>query len=127
MQPKIVKCDAASEFFATQERCHIVETWRTSDDSMTIARARVEPGVTTAWHALDGVTERYIIASGSGRMEVGDLPPADVGPGDTVFIPAGVRQRITNTGSSDLIFYCVCTPPFTPECYRDLEKCNGGL
>ena len=54
-------------------------------------------------------------------MEVGDLPPADVAPGDTVFIPAGVRQRITNTGSGDLVFYCICTPPFTPECYRPRE------
>ncbi|MGH9789944.1 MAG: cupin domain-containing protein [Candidatus Acidiferrales bacterium] len=118
----MVKCDAAKEFFAEAERCHILETWRSADDTMTIARARVEPGVTTAWHALEGVTERYIIASGAGRMEVGDLPPAAVGPGDTVFIPAGVRQRITNTGATDLIFYCVCTPPFTPACYRDLEN-----
>jgi mannose-6-phosphate isomerase-like protein (cupin superfamily) len=122
MPPKIGKCDESKEFFAAQERCYIVETWRSSDDRMTIARARVEPGVTTAWHALEGVTERYIIASGAGRMEVGDLPPTDVSPGDTVFIPAGVRQRITNTGAADLIFYCVCTPPFTPACYRDLES-----
>ncbi|MGH9794397.1 MAG: cupin domain-containing protein [Candidatus Acidiferrales bacterium] len=122
MRPKIVKSDAAKEFFAEAERCYILETWRSADDAMTIARARVEPGVTTAWHALEGVTERYIIASGAGRMEVGDLPPAAVGPGDTVFIPAGVRQRITNTGATDLIFYCVCTPPFMPACYRDLEK-----
>jgi mannose-6-phosphate isomerase-like protein (cupin superfamily) len=121
MQPKIAKCDESSEFFASQERCHIVETWRSPDDEMTIARARVAPGVTTAWHALEGVTERYLIASGTGRMEVGDLPPTDVGLGDTVFIPAGVRQRIANTGASDLVFYCVCTPPFTAKCYRDLE------
>jgi mannose-6-phosphate isomerase-like protein (cupin superfamily) len=121
MQPKIAKGDASTEFFAEQERCHIVETWRSPEDAMSIARARVEPGVITAWHALDGVTERYIIASGRGRMEVGDLPATEVGPGDTVFIPAGVRQRIANTGTEDLIFYCVCTPPFTPECYRDLE------
>lgn len=77
MQPKIAKCDDSREFFAVQERCHIVETWRSPDDAMTIARARVEPGVTTAWHALEGVTERYVIASGAGRMEVGDLPPTD--------------------------------------------------
>jgi len=121
MPPQIAKSDPSKEFFSQQERCHIVETWRSPDDMMSIARARVEPGVTTAWHALDGVTERYIIAAGSGRMEVGDLPPAEVGPGDVVFIPAGVRQRISNTGAGDLVFDCVCTPPFTPACYRDLE------
>jgi mannose-6-phosphate isomerase-like protein (cupin superfamily) len=121
MRPTIERPDHSQEFFAEAEGCWILETWRSADDSMTIARARVEPGVTTAWHALAGVTERYIIAEGTGRMEVGDLPPADVAPGDTVFIPAGVRQRITNTGSRDLVFYCVCTPSFTPECYRDLQ------
>ena len=41
-----------------------------------------------------GVTERYAIVSGQGRMEVGDLPPMDVGPGDTVFIPAGEPQWV---------------------------------
>jgi mannose-6-phosphate isomerase-like protein (cupin superfamily) len=124
MKPRVEKTDAGKEFW-TAERCWILETWRSPDDQMTIARARVAPGVTTAWHALAGVTERYIIASGRGRMEVGDLPPAEVAPGDTVFIPAGTRQRITNTGTDDLVFYCVCTPPFSPDCYRDLEPTLG--
>ena len=66
------------------------------------------------------LAESYVIAQGTGRMEVGDLPPADVAPGDTVFIPAGVRQRITNTGAADLVFYCICTPRFTSACYRAL-------
>lgn len=121
MKPQIAKADAAREFRAEHERCYILEMWRSDDDTLTIARARVRPRVTTAWHALDGVTERYVIAEGKGRMEVGDLPPADVAPGDTVFIPAGVRQRISNTGAGDLVFYCICPPPFTPECYRPLE------
>jgi mannose-6-phosphate isomerase-like protein (cupin superfamily) len=120
-KPAIQSANAASEFRAAHERCWILETWRSPDDSLTIARARVEPGVITAWHSLTGVTERYIIVAGSGSMEVGDQWPADVGPGDTVFIPAGVRQRIANTGADDLVFYCICTPPFTPECYRPLE------
>jgi len=121
MKPEIAKADAAKEFFAPSERCFILETWQSAGDTMTIARARVTPGVTTEWHALEGVSERYVIAEGTGRMEVGDLPPAEVAPGDTIFIPAGVRQRITNTGAQDLIFYCVCTPPFQPNCYRPLE------
>ena len=121
MQPKIAKANGSEEFFAPSERCFILETWHDTGDSMTFARTRVAPGVATEWHALDGVTERYIVVEGTGRMEVGDLPPTEVAPGDTVFIPAGVRQRITNTGAQDLIFYCVCTPPFNPACYRPLE------
>jgi mannose-6-phosphate isomerase-like protein (cupin superfamily) len=115
------KHDASKEF-ATPERCHISETYGTpADDSLSIARARVEPGVTTAWHAVANTVERYIITEGRGRVEVADFPPAEVGPGDVVVIPAGTRQRIANTGTSDLIFYCVCTPRFNPANYNPLE------
>ncbi|MEA3397575.1 MAG: cupin domain-containing protein, partial [Chloroflexota bacterium] len=44
-----------------------------------------------------------------------------VSPGDVVLIPPGVSQRISNTGAGDLMFLCICTPPFRPECYEDLE------
>jgi mannose-6-phosphate isomerase-like protein (cupin superfamily) len=40
--------------------------------------------------------------------------------GDVVVIPAGVPQRISNAGPSDLEFYEVCTPRFRPEAYIDL-------
>jgi mannose-6-phosphate isomerase-like protein (cupin superfamily) len=108
--------------FSTPERCHIIETFNSpADESLSIARARVEPGVTTAWHRVEGTVERYIIAEGRGRVEVGDSAPTDVAAGDVVIIPAGVRQRITNTGDRDLIFYCVCTPRFRQSNYRSLE------
>jgi mannose-6-phosphate isomerase-like protein (cupin superfamily) len=121
LQPKIFKQDMNSEF-ETAERCHIIETANDpADDSVSIAHARVEPGVTTAWHKLNGVAERYIIVSGIGRVEVGDLEPADVVAGDVVRIPPDTRQRITNTGEEDLVFYAVCSPRFTPACYVSLE------
>jgi mannose-6-phosphate isomerase-like protein (cupin superfamily) len=108
--------------FSTPERCHIIETYNSSDDeSLSIARARVQPGVTTAWHHVEGTVERYIIAEGRGRVEVADFPAVEVGPGDVVIIPAAVRQRITNTGDRDLIFYCICTPRFRQQNYRTLE------
>jgi mannose-6-phosphate isomerase-like protein (cupin superfamily) len=111
-----------SKEFSTPERCHIIETYNSAaDESVSIARARVEPGVTTAWHHVEGTVERYIIAEGRGRVEVGDFPSQQVGPGDVVIIPAGVRQRITNIGDHDLIFYCVCTPRFQQKNYRTLE------
>jgi mannose-6-phosphate isomerase-like protein (cupin superfamily) len=115
------KQDASKEFF-TPERCHIIETYNTADDeSLSIARARVQSGVTTAWHHVEDTVERYIIAEGCGRVEIGDFPASDVGPGDVVIIPAGVRQRIANIGDHDLIFYCVCTPRFRQQNYRTLE------
>ncbi len=122
MKPEVVKCDFENEFF-TPERCFISETWNSSNDEiLSIARARVKPGVMTALHYLKGVNERYLITSGKGIVEAGDLSPTEVGIGDVVVIPAGIPQRITNTGETDLIFYCICTPRFSPDCYRDLEK-----
>jgi mannose-6-phosphate isomerase-like protein (cupin superfamily) len=117
----IYRLDLSKEF-ATLERCWIVESYNASGDpSISIARARVEPGVTTAWHAVEGTVERYIIAEGCGHVEVGDEPAAEVGPGDVVVIPAGMRQRIRNAGGQDLLFYCVCTPRFEQMNYRALE------
>jgi len=121
MSTTLWKQDATKEF-STPERCHITETFNSrADESLSIARARVEPGITTAWHIVKGTVERYVIAEGQGRVEVGDFPAADVCPGDVVIIPADIRQRITNTGDHDLIFYCVCTPRFQSQNYRALE------
>lgn len=122
MKTSIQHAADPAEFF-TEERCFISELSNDHDDkNLSIARARVEPGVTTAWHLLKGVEERYLILSGRGLVEVGTLPPTEVNNGDVVRIPAEVRQRITNIGDSDLIFHALCTPRFTPECYVDLEK-----
>ena len=121
MRPTIQQPDPKTEFL-TPERCWILEAWNTSDDATaSIARARVTPGVTTQWHRLRGVDERYVIVSGRGLMRTGSLAPAIVGPGAIVVIPAGSPQQITNTGDTDLIFYCICTPPFAPGCYESLE------
>lgn len=121
MLPEIKHADSAGEF-VTDERCHIIEVANDSgDEQLSIARARVEPGVSTAWHRLQGISERYLVVSGQGRVEVGEHAPAPVGPGDVVRIPAGVAQRITNTGDEQLIFYAICTPRFTAEAYVNLE------
>ena len=120
MKPAISRVAAHVEF-RTDERCYIVERWNDPQDpACSIAQARVDPGVSTVWHRLDGVVERYRILAGQGLVEVGELPPTRVSPGDVVVIPAGVRQRITNTGEQELLFDCVCTPRFTSACYRVL-------
>lgn len=123
--PTIMRLRPDDEFL-TQERCHIVEVANDDgDDALSIARARVEPGVTTAWHWLDGIAERYLIVSGAGRVEVGDAKPEAVGPGDVVRIPPGVRQRITNTSATDLVFYALCTPRYRDEAYHSGEPGTG--
>ena len=108
--------------FYTPEGCYINELSNTeADPDASIARARVRPGVTTRWHRLEATTERYVILEGVGRVEVGNLPPQAVGPGDVVLIPPSCRQRITNLGGQDLIFLAICTPRFRPEAYEDID------
>ena len=120
MNSEIRRPDPAAEFL-TEERCSILETWNDeSDPGVSIARARVEPGVTTQLHDLD-VDEWYLVVEGQGVVSVGGLAPAEVHAGDVVAIPARTPQQITNTGASDLVFYCVCSPRFKPEGYRSLE------
>lgn len=108
--------------YYTEERCYITELRKTVDDpGCSIARARVEPGITTRFHILKGTIERYIILKGTGLVEVGTEPPSQVCPMDIVTIPAETRQRITNIGKEDLIFLCICTPGFDPKNYVDVE------
>jgi mannose-6-phosphate isomerase-like protein (cupin superfamily) len=111
------------EEYYFEEGCFIVELHNTPEDpAVSVARARVEPGRTTRWHCLDGIEERYLIVEGVGRAEIGDKAPRPVRPGDAVRIPPGCRQRITNTGTVDLLFLAVCTPRFVAAAYRDLEQ-----
>lgn len=111
---------AAETWFA--EGCHINELSNSeADPAVSIARARVAPGVTTRWHRLIDTTERYVLLAGKGLVEVDDLPPQEVGPGDVVLIPPGCRQRIACLGEEELVFLAVCSPRFRPEAYEDLE------
>ena len=116
--------DGDGETF-TSEQCHIVEMSNgPHDPDASIARARVEPGITTRWHRLVGTTERYVVIEGSACVEVGDLATT-VGPGDVVVIPPMVAQRLTNTGSPDLVFLAICTPRFLATNYRELLEQGG--
>lgn len=124
--PRVVRNRTTREYFF-REGCHITEWLNTADDEdLSIARARVEPGVTTRLHSLAGITERYVILEGRGQVRVGQLPEAEVEPGDVVVIPPDQPQQITNSGRDDLIFLAICTPRFKPELYNDLELPTHG-
>jgi mannose-6-phosphate isomerase-like protein (cupin superfamily) len=108
--------------FYFQEGCYITELANGPEDpEVSIARARVPPGVTTRWHRVKDTVERYVILKGTGRVEVGTRAAEDVSPGDVVLIPRSSPQRITNIGNDDLIFLAICTPRFLPEAYEDIS------
>lgn len=110
--------------FPTSERCFITELLNDpSRPDVSLARARVTPGVTTQLHALD-VDEIYVIEAGSGMMEVAGNR-FRVSLGDCVRIPKQVSQRIENDGATDLVFLCLCRPHFHAEGYANLEQSPG--
>ncbi len=118
----IIDNQQAAEFYFS-ERCYITELSNSElDPTLSVAKARVEPGITTCWHRLDGITERYVILEGQGLVEIGDIPPRTVLPGDVILIPMNSRQRISNTGTGDLVFLALCTPRFYETAYQNLEE-----
>lgn len=122
MKETIKRIDPKTEYY-TPERCFIIELSNSPEDpDVSVARARVAPGVTTRWHRLRGAVERYVILEGKGRVEVGSLSPQEVGPGDVVIIPPSCRQRIANTGQEDLVFLAICNPRFKNEAYEDIDS-----
>ena len=113
--------DESAEYFS-EEQCHILELSNRGDDpAVSVACARVTPGVATRPHSLKGTEERYLVLSGEGRATIGDRPPRLLKSGDMVLIPPEVSQQIENTGGEDLVFLCICTPRFRWENYRALD------
>ena len=116
----IVRSDSRNEKYL-DERCFITEILNTESHSdISIAKARVLPGITTALHKVKYTSEKYYILSGTGEVEIDGVISGQVKSGDLVLIPQNITQRIKNTGADDLIFLCVCTPRFEPENYEEV-------
>ena len=122
MQAQILKANEADEYYF-EEGCFSLELSNSAaDPEVSNARARVKPGVTTKLHRLTGVIERYVILAGSANVEINGLPPQPVSVGDVVIIPPLNPQRITNTGTEDLVFLAICSPRFTENVYEDIDE-----
>lgn len=104
--------------FTANDGCRIRELLHPANDRDTelpfsVALARVAPGKHSYDHYLEQV-EVYYIISGRGVMHI-DEEAAEVGPGDTVYIPALARQWIENPGPEELVFTAIVSPPWTEE------------
>jgi mannose-6-phosphate isomerase-like protein (cupin superfamily) len=121
MQVQILKTPETAEYYF-EEGCYILELSNSEQDpQLSVARARVKPGMSTRLHRLSALVERYVILSGMGSVEVGDLSAQTVGAGNVVIIPPNCAQKITNTGDDDLVFLALCTPRFEKQFYEDIE------
>jgi mannose-6-phosphate isomerase-like protein (cupin superfamily) len=72
--------------------------------------SRYPTGGYVAPHAHDVAEQVYYFTSGTGRAECGD-ETREVGPGDVMFVPAGVRHGLVSTGDGELSFIVVTSPP----------------
>jgi len=81
---------------------------RTLKEIGFLAIARLDPGRTIEDH-VDPMEEIYFILAGEGAMTV-DSETKAVKPGDAVWIPAGSRHSLTNSGKSDCLVLVVASP-----------------
>ena len=79
----------------------------------SLAHASLPPGESSLPHTL-AQSEVYHILSGRGVMLLGD-EQAEVGPGDTIYIPPRAVQSIRNTGDEPLVFLCIVDPAWSEE------------
>ncbi len=79
----------------------------------SLAHTIVKQGQVSKPHRLK-TSEVYYILEGEGMMHIND-ESARVGPGQAVYIPPHSKQRIQNTGKTDLIFLCIVDPAWRRE------------
>ncbi len=73
--------------------------------NFAMRRFTIEPGGYMPTHTNQVEHEQFVL-SGRARIQIGDST-YDVGPGDIVFIPAGVPHRYTTLGKEPFTFICV--------------------
>lgn len=122
MQPIIKKFNLEKEYYI-DEGCFICELSNSDNDpDLSIAKARVEPGVTTKLHKLSATIERYVVLEGEGLVELEGLGSQKLSKNDVAIIPPNCSQKITNIGVVDLVFLAICSPRFKPDIYKPIEE-----
>jgi mannose-6-phosphate isomerase-like protein (cupin superfamily) len=118
---EIIRTESIPEIY-TEERCFITEILNAEEfPDISVAQARVRPGVTTALHKLRDTDEKYYVLKGTGEMVIDGKITGRIQAGDLVIISRNITQSVKNTGSDDLVFLCICTPRFQPKNYEAAE------
>jgi quercetin dioxygenase-like cupin family protein len=63
-------------------------------------------------HSHPGIEQVCYMLEGRARVEVGDEPPAELGPGDSVFFPAGVPHVFTTISAEPVKVLVIYAPPY---------------
>jgi len=78
--------------------------------NMALAIGIFQPGEGLLLHEHPKEEEFYYILCGKGTVTIGD-EEREVKSGDALYIPAGMKHRIVNTGSEELRSVFVLSPP----------------
>jgi mannose-6-phosphate isomerase-like protein (cupin superfamily) len=92
----------------------ILDRTNSSAGNQSLAEATLLPGAATETHRHPMTEEIYYILRGVGCMTVG-TEQREIGPGDGILIPPGMRHTIQNIGPEPLVFLCCCAPPYSHE------------
>lgn len=87
---------------------------RHASQNQSLAEAIVPAGTSTRLHRHRQSEELYHITAGYGMMRLGEAEFA-VKTGDTVCIAPGTAHGIQNTGKTNLVILCCCSPAYQHE------------
>ncbi len=80
--------------------------------NQSLAEATLAAGASTAAHHHRRSEELYLFTAGRGRLRVGE-DERDVEAGDCAVIPPGEVHQLHNTGDTDLVVVCACSPAYS--------------
>jgi len=92
----------------------IIHPIHNSNDPTTpysLAHAFLSPGKQSSPHSLIQSTETFIFIQGTGEITI-EKEKESIQPGSIIVVPPGKYQFIHNTGSNNLEFYCIVSPPW---------------
>ncbi len=92
--------------------CELMHPAQHNNHKQSLAQAIVSPGMETQLHYHAVTEELYHIQKGSGLMTL-DGETFTVESGDTLCIPPNSPHKIKNTGETDLVFLCCCSPAYS--------------
>ncbi len=108
---------AAVRAFTTKDGSEIRELLAPRNSAIrnqSLAEARLPAGGATQEHFHTRAEEIYFITHGSGQIRIGGQTH-DVGPGDAIAIPPGLRHKLWNTGKGEMRLLCCCAPAYEHE------------
>ncbi len=103
------------DFYRTKDGSMIREIFHPNNSGVTrqsLAEARMPPGAETEGHYHRTSEEIYYILQGKSVIRLGK-DTMDLTEGEAILIPPGIFHNIKNIGETDLIFLCMCSPPYS--------------